>query len=245
MDKRTMILIERNKSKAETSDKAYIEKRVKIDPVSNCWIWQLTLGKDGYGKAKRRGQTIRAHRLSYLTFCGDIPSNLFVCHRCDTPACVNPSHLWIGTHFENELDKTNKGRRSPSPAITHPETIPKGEQASASVLNAKQVEEVYVLGMQNMLAKEIKAKLGLKVSESAICRILNGATWKHLKLAEKHGVPKPQNIGERNPTARLTAEKVRFIRLSELPSPELAKKFNVDVGTIYAVKHNKTWKHVV
>lgn len=78
---------------------------------SGCWIWQGGVDQDGYGKVKRFGKTIRAHRLFYEHHTGPVPDGLWVLHRCDTPLCVNPDHLWVGTQLENEQDKDAKGRR--------------------------------------------------------------------------------------------------------------------------------------
>jgi hypothetical protein len=78
---------------------------------SGCWIWQGGVAQDGYGKVKRFGKTIRAHRLFYEHHIGPVPEGLWVLHKCDTPLCVNPEHLWAGTQLENEQDKDAKGRR--------------------------------------------------------------------------------------------------------------------------------------
>ncbi|MBK8772145.1 MAG: HNH endonuclease [Rhizobiales bacterium] len=96
--------------------------------ISNtgCWIFSGKPGQDGYGKLKVRGKTVRAHRHYYTVYVGPIPSGLWVLHRCDTPMCVNPRHLYVGTQLDNEHDKDARGRRPPSPAITHPERMPRG-----------------------------------------------------------------------------------------------------------------------
>lgn len=78
---------------------------------SGCWLWTGGVASDGYGKLKRRQKTLRAHRVFYEEYVGKIPAGLLVCHDCDTPLCVNPKHLFLGTHLENEQDKDRKGRR--------------------------------------------------------------------------------------------------------------------------------------
>ena len=122
MNKRTELLIARNKSRVE-STLEYIQRRIIINSETECWEWTGTIGRDGYGKAKRSGKIIRAHRLSYSFYKGEIPPSFHVCHSCDNPKCVNPSHLWVGTHLQNEMDKTLKGRRPLSPSVIHPETL--------------------------------------------------------------------------------------------------------------------------
>jgi hypothetical protein len=82
---------------------------------NGCILWRGTLRKDGYGvifKSRRQGKQrlVLAHRFAWEITYGTIPSNLQVLHRCDTPGCVNPSHLFLGTMSENMKDKASKGR---------------------------------------------------------------------------------------------------------------------------------------
>lgn len=84
----------------------------RIDRRSDgCWIWTGTRDKAGYGKINRAGKNYRAHRFFYSFFKGEIPKGLLVCHSCDVPSCVNPDHLWVGTHSDNQNDAYKKGRK--------------------------------------------------------------------------------------------------------------------------------------
>lgn len=86
------------------------ERNYRIDPKTNCWNWTRNIGKNGYGRLMINYVSIYAHRYSYQLHKGDIPKGLFVCHSCDNRRCVNPNHLWIGTHTDNVRDMFSKGR---------------------------------------------------------------------------------------------------------------------------------------
>lgn len=78
-----------------------------------CWEWTGQIGDTGYPKMGPH----YAHRLSWVMNNGMIPKGLFVCHHCDNPPCVNPKHLFLGTHRDNMQDMVAKGRSKL--AITH------------------------------------------------------------------------------------------------------------------------------
>ncbi|MCT7971173.1 HNH endonuclease signature motif containing protein [Laspinema olomoucense] len=244
MNKKSILLSERNRNSVQKTGE-YISSRVIVDKTTQCWNWVKSIGNDGYGKAKRKGKTIRAHRLSYTFYKGEIPEGMFVCHSCDNPKCVNPEHLWLGSHYENEIDKTRKGRRSPSPGVSHPHTLLKGEAHPKSKISDKMAEEIYILGLQGFNAKEIKLKLGLLICDSSIQRIISGKSWKHLQLDEKHGLPLPQNIRKINASAKLTAQSVIEIRASQhLSVKELSHKYGVSPANISCILKRKSWNHI-
>jgi hypothetical protein len=84
------------------------EHRPELGP---CWLWTGSTDNHGYGGINPgHGHPIKAHRVSWEIHNGPIPENLGVLHKCDNPPCVNPMHLWLGTHQENMADRDAKGR---------------------------------------------------------------------------------------------------------------------------------------
>ena len=140
---------------------------------SGCWIWMGALDSCGYGQIGIAGVNQGPHRVSFETFIGTIPTGLCVLHRCDLPCCINPSHLFIGTHQDNTDDKMKKGREAV------------GERNGMTVLRAAQVIEIKQallsynrLGFQKELAEKYM------VCKQTIGNIKTGKTWSHIKLED-------------------------------------------------------------
>lgn len=85
-----------------------LEGRWTVD-TSGCWLW-IGDKRNGYGSVWVNGRRDYAHRAIYTEFVAPIPAGLVVRHSCDTRACVNPTHLLIGTQADNLHDMAERGR---------------------------------------------------------------------------------------------------------------------------------------
>lgn len=152
----------------------------KVDKAPNaCWLWRgAVYPKSGYGlfnvfSGKWRPTT--AHRVSYFLTSGEFPKSLLVCHTCDNRLCVNPGHLFLGTHKQNTHDCIRKGRFSKQ----HASLLFRGEGNPKAVLSREQV--LWVRGCSDPISV-VAATLG--VSESTIRDVRMNRTWKHLCNAQ-------------------------------------------------------------
>ena len=82
----------------------------KVTKGPDCWIWNGATDWAGYGHCKVGKKLTGAHRRSWELLVGPVPDGMKVLHKCDVRNCVNPDHLWIGTHSDNMRDMVSKGR---------------------------------------------------------------------------------------------------------------------------------------
>ena len=158
---------------------SYVDKSAGPDA---CWLW--TGGKRReYGRFHvSHRQAVGAHCFSYTLTHGAIPEGIFVCHHCDTPLCVNPAHLFLGTNRQNIRDAMRKKRLASglrNGKYTHPEATPRGQRHGRALLTAAQVRNIrkrYPLGKVSYgaLAQEYG------VGKSTIFHIVKRDTWQHI-----------------------------------------------------------------
>lgn len=141
-----------------------------------CWLWTATVVGKGYGSMWPGGPVgtkVYAHRLSWTLHFGEIPDGLFVCHRCDTPRCVNPTHLFLGTNLDNVRDMIAKGRKRQVVAI--PERRARGERQGRAKLTRAAVREIRRRAVNGIRGCDLAAEFGL--SRQSISEIVNRKTW--------------------------------------------------------------------
>lgn len=147
------------------------------EPNSGCWLWHGGTEAIGYGVIYGNKTPWKAHRLSYTLHCGPIPDGMHVCHRCDVRACVNPDHLFLGTHAENMADREAKGRNRP----------PRGERSGNAKMTDAQVREVVARLANGEQQAAIVQEMG--VSASTISLIFKGKTWRHIARPQPMQIP--------------------------------------------------------
>ena len=153
-----------------------IDLKWEPDPETGCWIvTSHRPNRLGYVHYRRNGVVTLAHRYVYEMCVGAIPEGMCLCHRCDNPQCVNPQHMFLGSHKDNMQDMRNKGRHQ------------HGEASRLAKLTEDQVRDIVARGVKgsprypgNVI--ELAAEFG--VSATTIYAILDGRSWRHLGLVD-------------------------------------------------------------
>lgn len=146
--------------------------RIEPDLNSGCWLWSGARGGT-YGFIKHLGRNLPVHRYSYEAHKGPIPAGMMVCHRCDTPVCVNPSHLFVGSARDNALDMQAKGRKATRPGrLNHFAKIGEGEAAEIAC---------------RLRAGETQAQIAfaMDVTKITVSQIACGKSWRHVTGFER------------------------------------------------------------
>lgn len=172
-----------------------VDKTLGFGPKGVCWRWVACQTKNGYGLISINRKTRTAHSVSWeLHNPTKNIGSLYVCHSCDTPSCVNPEHLFLGTQKENLQDAASKGRiqngndhwsrRNPHKVArgkrhgskTNPEKFVRGEEHPRSKLNAEKVRAI-----RKDCRKRIDIANEHGVSPSVISTIQSRKAWAHVE----------------------------------------------------------------
>lgn len=137
--------------------------------ANGCILWTGAGSEGRYGKFRQGPKKVAAHRYAWELFNGDVPAGMCVCHRCDAPRCVNPAHLFLGTHLENMQDRDAKGRHNAA----------KGAAQGTAKLTDDQVRAIrfeYAAGARQI---DLAAKYG--VYQTTISKIVLRVSWTHIQ----------------------------------------------------------------
>ena len=141
----------------------------KFRVTPGCWVWLAAIDSRGYGQSYIGGKPGRgSHRVSYELHVGPIPDGLHVLHRCDNRRCINPEHLFLGTHQDNMRDRNSKGRQAHN----------RGERGGGSKLSETKVREIKADPRSQRALATMHG-----VSQGLISLIKRGQRWSHIKEA--------------------------------------------------------------
>lgn len=147
-----------------------VDTSLGYGPKGDCWKWTGVVNSMGYGQLLISGKMKYTHRYSYQLHYGLFPDAMRVLHKCDTPRCCNPEHLFLGTQRDNVLDMMAKGRANFVPPI--------GSRHGGAKLNELQVIEIrrrHELGEQaRPIAKDYN------VDRTTIYLIVKRKIWRHI-----------------------------------------------------------------
>jgi hypothetical protein len=133
-----------------------------------CYIFSGNRDCDGYPTMSYKNKRTRANRLSWILAKGDIPAGYCVCHKCDTPSCINPDHLFLGTNHENTADRNSKNRQA------------KGKRQHVCKLSEEQVKRMRLEHFQEKQSiRTLAAKYGVCFATAR--EAINGINWGWIK----------------------------------------------------------------
>ena len=187
-----------------TVEKRFWAKVDKFGPVlvrrlGRCWVW-TAYRRNGYGRmGDGNRKLVTVTRVSWELAYGKIPEEKYILHKCDNPACVRPTHLFLGTYQDNVRDMFSKGRGNPAsgdrngsrlyperlvrgdahPSRTRPECLARGERSGAAKLTEEKVQGMRKKYSDGWTQKDLAVEYGL--GQSHVSRIVRRESWAHVE----------------------------------------------------------------
>jgi hypothetical protein len=204
--------------------KERFDEKYQVEANTGCWLWTGAVTKIKgsvwcYGVISIDNKKRVATRASWFLTHGYLPSpDIQVLHKCDTPLCVNPNHLFLGTQADNMADCERKGRKN----------VMFGERAGMSKLT-----DAIVASIRNDTRTFQEIAKEHDIHESTVAAIRYNRTWKHVPVrAKNRGRPK------------VTEEMVRSIRASDELHEVIAREHGISKTSVCLIRTRKTWDHV-
>lgn len=193
----------------KTLEERFWEK-IKKAGSSECWEWVAYKDIGGYGIIAVNKITQKAHRVSWILHYGEIPDGMFVLHKCDNPACVNPDHLFLGTQQENIQDMVNKKRHS------------RHESHRSAKLTRQDVKDIIELRRQKISMRKIADMYN--ITNCTVHSICQGIAWREVTENNVDDI-KNMHLGHKFDTAKLP-QVIELVQ-TDKTTKEIAEQFGV------------------
>ena len=146
----------------------------KVEKSDGCWLWVGGKTSAGYGAMAAGPEGVKlAHVVSWELHNGPVPDGTEVCHDCDTPPCVRPDHLFLGTHIDNMRDMVSKDRSS----------------GKLTIAQVNAIRERYIPRDSSHGCTAMAREFGVTVA--AISAVTTGRTFKHIPTEAQSPAERP------------------------------------------------------
>ena len=208
------------------------------DIENECWIFQSSGVPKGYRVIYWNKKQDYAHRIMYMLYhkLSSIPKNMYICHKCDNPPCVNPNHLFLGTPTDNVMDMKQKGR----------ENHLNGENIKTSKLTEDNIREM--LSGKFKTTKEICDYFN--IGRQIVLHILNGNNWKHITKefdlkSIRDTILYQGGKGENHPGSKLTEQDIiDILELKYTSYKDIQNNLKITKSIISNILNGQLWTEV-
>jgi HNH endonuclease len=192
---------------------------------NDCWFWKASIDANGYGQfglapgqfGVRTWTMAKAHRVAWLLTKGEIPPGMYLCHTCDMPRCVNPTHLFLGTQTDNMRDCVEKNRHGCGRV---------GQPIYYDIKRIRRIIDTYTTGAP--VAAITKRH---EISETHLLRIL-----------KRHKIPLRDSRTARRKLTDIEIQQIRQLyAMGNVSQQALGERFGVTQSNIGHIVRGSTW----